>query len=127
MVKVKKSFPLLHSFFLSYMYLSFFLSSTFTFFSSFFLSHEVPFPLSTSPASESLCPTTTIVDLSFATLFPFFRTFTFLFETVTTFTQRFNSTHLLVTINHSPFCLLFRSFFNVHCLLILIKLNLIIF
>ncbi len=53
-----------------------FLSPTFFSSNSFFLSHGVPFPLSTSPASESLCPYAMIVDLSLAKLllsFSYFR------------------------------------------------------
>ncbi len=46
--------------------------SHFPFYSTFFSSHGVPFPLSTCPASESLCPTTMIVNLGFAKLFPYF-------------------------------------------------------
>ncbi len=58
------SFPLLLSFLPELSQL--FLSPSFPFFRSFFLSHEVPSPLS----SPALCPSIMIVDLGFAKLFP---------------------------------------------------------
>ena len=68
-----------------------------SFISSFFLCHRVLSPpLSTSPASESFCPSIMIVNLGFVKLLPSFSTLTFLFETYATFTRRFDSTRFLV-------------------------------
>ncbi len=83
LVTVYISFPLLLSF--SLKYLSFLIPLLFL--SALFSSHGVPSPtLSTSPASESLCPSIMIVDLDFAKLFS---TFAYLCEIYAAFSRLF--------------------------------------
>ncbi len=82
------SFPLLLSF-LNYLSFSY-PTPTFPFFSFFYLSNGVRFPLSNSPASESLS-TIMIVALRCAQLLPsLFHTFAFLLEAYTTFPSPFH-------------------------------------